>query len=106
MKKLIIAAALTGLCASTAFAAESAFPTAEPAALRVSTAGLNLNDPRDLAMLQTRINKAIDKACNPHGSYFAELAPERECRAAMTVRTDQIVASLTNKNEKSRMAEF
>jgi UrcA family protein len=106
MKKLIIAAVAATLSVSGAFAAESAFPAVEPVALRVSTNGLNLSNPRDVATLQKRIDKAIDAACNPHGSYFAELAPERECRAQLTTNTNQILANLAKKAEKSRMAEF
>jgi UrcA family protein len=106
MMKSIIAAAFAALSVNAAYAAESAFPDVEPAAIRVSTSGLNLGNPRDIQTLQTRINKAINAACNPHGSYFAELAPERECRARLTANTNQILAGLTKKAEKSQMAEF
>jgi UrcA family protein len=104
--KAIVAAALAVLSVSPALAAEEAFPAVEPAALRVSTAGLNLSDPRDIAKLQVRIDKAITEACSPQGSYFATLAPQRDCRAGLTVHTDRIVADLTRKADKSRMVEF
>ena len=106
MKNLIVAAIAATLPMCGAFAAESAFPAVEPAALRVSTAGLNLSDPRDLATLQKRIDKAIDAACNPHGSYFAELMPERDCRAQLTTSTGRILANLAKNPANSRMAEF
>jgi len=104
--KAIIAAALAALSVTPAFAAEELFPAVEPAALRVSTAGLNLSDPRDIAKLQVRIDKAITEACSPHGSYFATLAPQRDCRASLTVHTDRIVANLNAKADRTRMVDF
>jgi UrcA family protein len=106
MKTLIIATVAATLSIAPAFAAESAFPAVEPEALRVSTNGLNLSDPRDVATLQARVDKAINAACTPHGSYFATLAPERDCRAGLTARTGKILANLTERAAKSRMAEF
>lgn len=102
MKKLIIAALAANLVAGTAIAA----PSAEPAALRVSTAGLDLSNPRDIATLQARVSKAVEAACSPHGSYFAQLAPKRDCLAELSAHTNQILASRISKADKSRMAEF
>lgn len=106
MIKPIIGAALLALSVSPALAAESAFPAAQPVALRVSTSGLNLSDPRDIRKLEVRIEKAINEACMPQGSYFATLAPQRDCRAGLTAHTDRIVANLNSKAQRSRMVEF
>lgn len=104
--KSVVAALVAVLSVNSAYAAESTFPSVEPAALRVSTKGLDLNNPRDIQVLQVRIDKAITTACTPHGSYFATLAPERDCRARLTAKTNPILARLSKDADKSRMAEF
>jgi UrcA family protein len=104
--KPIIGAMLAAMSVSPVLAAEAAFPAVEPVALRVSTKGLDLSDPRDIRALQVRIDKAISAACRPHGSYFATLAPERDCRASLSVDTNRIVATLTKKADRIRMVEF
>lgn len=104
MKKLIIAALAANLVVGTASAANS--QSTDPTALRVSTAGLDLSNPRDIATLQARVDKAVEAACSPHGSYFSQLAPKRDCLAQLSAHTNRILASRINKADKSRMAEF
>lgn len=106
MKKLIVTLLAANLAAGAALAAESVAPLAEPVALRVSTAGLDLSNPRDIATLQTRVAKAVEAACSPHGSYFAQLAPKRDCLAELSAHTNQALATRIGKADKSRMAEF
>ncbi|MCW2413325.1 MULTISPECIES: UrcA family protein [unclassified Sphingobium] len=103
MKKIILVAAAALLSAGSALAGETA---PDSSTVKVSTAGLDLSQARDLQKLQTRMDNAIADACTPHGSYFATLGPERDCRAKLNANANQVLASLKSGAAASRLAEF
>lgn len=105
MKKLMIAMAAAALTACPALAGDI---VAKPqtVTVKVSTDGLNLTDARDVARLQSRVDKAILLACNPQTSLSVYLGPDRACANKAISDGQQIVARMTSEAAKNRMAEF
>ena len=103
MKTLTIAL-IAALTAGPAFAAELSAPQ-QRVTVRVSTAGLNLSDPRDVARLRTRVDKAVAAACTPAGNYRAYQVQDEACTGKASGDAERIVADLTRES-KVRSAEF
>lgn len=105
MKKLMFATIAAALTVSPAMA-DQVVPASETVTLKVSTDGLNLANPRDVAQLQSRVEKAIATACTPQGVYRAYQVADSACTGKMATDTQQVVASMTRDAAKSQMAEF
>lgn len=104
MKKLTLALVTAALATSPLFAGQLTAPT-QTVKIKVSAAGLNLADARDVARLQERVDKAIAEACTPAGNYRAYQVADASCTSKMASESSTIVASLTG-NSKVRSAEF
>jgi UrcA family protein len=105
MKKLTIAMIAATLTASPALAGDIVAPP-QSVTVKVSADGLNLTNARDVAQLQSRVEKAIVVACNPHTSLSVYLGPDRDCANKAMAAGQQIVAKMASDAAKSRMAEF
>lgn len=105
MKKLIIATIAAALTVSPALAGDIV-PPAQTVTVKVSTAGLNLADQRDVAQLEARVQDAIIAACNPRTSFSLYLPADRACARKAIAEGQQIVARMSSDAAKSRMAEF
>lgn len=95
MKIITIATAMTALLATPAFADDSFTPQRLPASIRVSTDGINPANPRDMALLQKRIDRAIWIACRKD-HLSLDQSPDRQCHAEMATQVTPIVARLQN----------
>jgi UrcA family protein len=104
MKTLTLALVTAALATSPVFAGQLPAP-AQAVTIKVSAAGLNLTDARDVARLQQRVDKAIARACTPGGVYRAYQVADANCTNRMASESSTIVASLT-RDSKVRSAEF
>lgn len=75
----------------------------ENVAVRVSTAGINFNDPESVAKFRARVAKAVAATCNPGDRLNADMAPDFTCRKAMATVTEVRIAQLSSDTD-SRMA--
>ena len=105
MKKLMFALAAATLAVSPALAGETNLPT-QTVKIRVSTAGLNLANSRDVAKLHARVQRAIAEACTPGGVYRAFQVTDETCTGQMATDSQQVVSRLTQDAAKNQMAEF
>lgn len=92
----ILSAALCACLALGGAAAVQAEPSQSPisvigktegrevVALRVSTAGLDLNKAEDVVTLRRRASRDIAETCNPGERLNADLAPDWQCRRELS----------------------
>jgi UrcA family protein len=64
-RKLFLGAAVSAISLGCAGAYADSAPNSASSSLTVRIADLNLNQPRDIARLYTRISSAADKVCGP-----------------------------------------
>ena len=106
MKTLSAALAATALFAAPALAGD-AVPTtgAQPVAIHVSSAGLDLSRKSDVVRLRGRIRDAIAEACNPSDSYYAQLTPDHDCVVKFRGQTDMIVQKMAMRATSTRYVQ-
>ncbi len=75
----------------------------EKVQVRVSTAGINFNDPDSVAQFRQRVERQIAAACNPGDRLNADMSPDFACRKSMTGNAEVRIAALQT-TSNSRMA--
>jgi UrcA family protein len=75
----------------------------ENVAVRVSTAGINFNDPASVEQFRARVAKAVAATCNPGDRINADTAPDFTCRKSMQKVSEVRIAQLSSKTD-ARMA--
>ena len=77
----------------------------ENVAVRVSTAGINFQDPASVAQFRARVAKAAAATCNPGDRVGADMAPDFTCRKQMAKVTEVRIARLSTGMD-ARMANL
>jgi len=104
MKNLLAAAALAALATPT-LANTLPQPADHPIAVKISTAGLNLTDQRDLGKLRNRMNKAIAEACNPSDRFIITTSTDdRQCREQAQQDANKIVQQMAQAAVSNQVA--
>lgn len=75
----------------------------ENVAARVSTAGVDFNDPASVAKFRERVAKAVAATCNPGDRIGADMSPDFACRKSMAKVSEVRIAQLGGKSD-ARMA--
>ena len=96
----LAAAVLIAGSSTGAFAKER-----ENVAVRVSTNGINFQDPASVAKFRARVAKAVAETCNPGDRVGADMAPDFACRQSMAKVTEVRIARLSSGMD-TRMANL
>ncbi|MGR6328019.1 UrcA family protein [Sphingomonas sp. XXL09] len=94
MKSLIRVASASLLLSCLSIGTVAADPERETVSARVSTKGLNLNNPKHRAILDARVMRAAAWACAPYGADVAAQRDAEHCRAEMRESGHTAVATL------------
>lgn len=97
-----VAAAVVAACLLAGSAGASA-KGVENVAVRVSTAGVNFNDPASVEKFRARVKREIEATCNPGDRIGADMTPDFACRKSMAVTAETRIAQV-QLNSNARMA--
>lgn len=77
----------------------------ENVAVRVSTAGVNFNDPASVEKFRAEVKRQIEATCNPGDRIGADMSPDFACRKSMAVTAETRIAQIQVKSN-AKMATF
>lgn len=97
MKSLMCVASASLLLSCLSIGTVAADPERETVSARVSTKGLNLDNPKHRAILDARIMRAAAWACGPFGADVAAQRDAEQCRAQMRESGHTAVATLVGR---------
>jgi UrcA family protein len=95
MKITFAALAAAGLLAGSAGAYAK---DVEQVSVRVSTAGINFNDPASVEKFRARVDRQIAAICNPGDRLDADTAPDFACRKSMGATAETRIAQLQGRS--------
>lgn len=97
MKNLIRVASASLVLSCLSIGTVAADPARETVSARISTRGLNLNNPKHRAVLDARVMRAAAWACAPRGADVAARRDAERCRAEMRESGRTAVATLVGR---------
>ena len=92
-----VSAALVAACLLAGSAGAYA-KDVEKVAVRVSTEGVNFNDPVSVEKFRAKVDRQIAAICNPGDRLDADLSPDFACRKSMAVTAETRIAQLQGRS--------